>query len=556
MSRAKISPALKSLKSRLPSRQPDLPSFSVRGRTIDLARIDTSTWLLGGVLLVVLLVIALGGDDSASGETEETKVEATKGVVELTSTGSGSIESARASNLNFGTSGDVVAVYVKEGDHVKKGQKIARLDRSEAELAVEEAENNLEAAENGESTTSTSTTGVSYSGSQDAGMSTAVYYGGATDGTISIMADDGTILDTTGTTGPTGETGETGATGSTGSTGATGPVGPSGGSGGSGGGSTGGSGESGGESGTTPEGNSGDSSGSMSGGGGSGGGTSSSAGGSSSGSTSSENSETAIKSARLDLRSAREALRETVLRAPYSGTIVSLDGAVGDSVSGDSGSSDSTSSSDSTGQDSSTGASGSTSGSSSSAFAVIQQLDALEMSVDVSEADINEIQVGQRATVSIESADDEQLAARVSNVGLLASTDSSDVVTYPVTVRITQTSDAVRPGMSAEVSIVVDQASGVVTVPNQALTGNSVQVVGSGGDTETKTVETGLVGDSTTEITSGLDAGDTVVIPQTTISTSSDSASSDSESSGLGSAMSGGMPSGGPPSGGGVPGGG
>ena len=184
---------------------------------------------------------------------------------------------------------------------------------------------------------------------------------------------------------------------------------------------------------------------------------------------------------------------------------------------------------------------------------MIQQLDSLEMEVDVSEADINQIHVGQRSTVTIESADGEQLAARVSNVGLLASTDSSGVVTYPVTVHINQSSKEVKPGMSASVSIVIDQVSGVVTVPNQALTGSSIQVENSNGDTETKSVETGLVGDSSTEIVSGLEAGDTVVIPQTTVDSSGIDSPGGDAAGGLGGGFAGG---GGFPSGGGIPSGG
>jgi len=69
------------------------------------------------------------------------------------------------------------------------------------------------------------------------------------------------------------------------------------------------------------------------------------------------------------------------------------------------------------------------------------------------------------------------------------------------------------------------------------------------------TVETGLVGDSSTQILSGLKVGDTVLIPQTTVS------SSGSAAGGLpGGASGGGIPSGasggGFPSGGGIPSGG
>ena len=51
------------------------------------------------------------------------------------------------SPLNFATSGTLQSVNVKVGDHVKKGQLIATLDPSSAELTLEEAEANVTSAE-------------------------------------------------------------------------------------------------------------------------------------------------------------------------------------------------------------------------------------------------------------------------------------------------------------------------------------------------------------------------------------------------------------------------
>lgn len=506
------------------------------------ARLDPVSYGLGAmVLLALILVLAIDGQ-KASGDDVRSTTTVKRGIVELTSTGSGSIESARDVDLSFGTSGKVTKVLVEAGQRVEKGQAIAQLDRRSAKLAVEEAEASLEDAENGVA----ATTGVSYSTGSPAGIVTAAYAGGASSSTISVRSDTGAIqaAEATGPTGATGETGPTGEAGSTGPTGPTGPAGkPSEGEPGKGSGQDGGA-----PAESSPDATPGGSTGGGSMGGGMSGG--SMGGGASGGSGSSE---TAVKSAELALEEAKEALRATILRAPFKGTIVSLEGAVGDTVtgeatSGSNGSSESGSGSagsPSTGQ----GGSGTSTGSSSeTAFAVIQQLDALEVEVSVSEADINDIHVGQRATVTISSAADEQLAAKVSNVGLLASTDSSGVVTYPVTVRIEQRSDLVKPGMSANVAIVIDQASGVITVPNQALSGSSIEVV-DGDSTESRMVETGLVGDASTEIVSGLEAGDEIAIPQATAAEPGVPGGEDGGMSGAG-----GLPGGrGFPGGGGMP---
>jgi hypothetical protein len=68
--------------------------------------------------------------------------------------------------------------------------------------------------------------------------------------------------------------------------------------------------------------------------------------------------------------------------------------------------------------------------------------------------------------------------------------------------------------MSATADIVTAQASGL-TVPNQALRGSTVTVERDGQRT-TQRVATGVAGDSSTQIVSGLQAGDEVVVTSTT----------------------------------------
>ncbi|EHN11807.1 Hypothetical protein putative signal peptide [Patulibacter medicamentivorans] len=104
-----------------------------------------------------------------------------------------------------------------------------------------------------------------------------------------------------------------------------------------------------------------------------------------------------------------------------------------------------------------------------------------------------------------------QLAAKVTRIGILSS-PSSGVVSYPVTLSVSQTATGVRTGMSASAEVVVEQASGALSVPSQALRGRTVTVEEDGKRT-TRVVSTGVVGDSATQVTSGLEAGDRVVLP-------------------------------------------
>jgi macrolide-specific efflux system membrane fusion protein len=88
-------------------------------------------------------------------------------------------------------------------------------------------------------------------------------------------------------------------------------------------------------------------------------------------------------------------------------------------------------------------------------------------------------------------------------------------VSFAVTIELAEAPDALRPGMSAEVTIVTASAQDVLTVPSRALSGSgdnyTVRVVGADGTIEVRAVTVGLVTDSLAEIQSGLSAGDAVV---------------------------------------------
>jgi membrane fusion protein, macrolide-specific efflux system len=251
-------------------------------------------------------------------------------------------------------------------------------------------------------------------------------------------------------------------------------------------------------------------------------GESSGASGSGSGSTMSEAAaQAAVDSAELSVTQAEKALAATDLRAPMAGTIAAIDGSVGESVgSGSSGSSSSSSSSSGSNGPSVAaglgggGSSSSSSSSGSSGFLTLAQISRYKMDVSLSESDIGSVKVGQPAMVTVNAASGEQFAARVTHIGVLSSSSggsSTSAVSYPVTLTLDQTSKALKAGMSATADIVTDQVTGIA-VPNQALSGSTVTVEGKDGSRTTQRVQTGVAGDSTTQIVSGLQAGDKVVV--------------------------------------------
>ena len=159
---------------------------------------------------------------------------------------------------------------------------------------------------------------------------------------------------------------------------------------------------------------------------------------------------------------------------------------------------------------------------------IVMASDAYEVTADVVESDISTMSIGQPATVSV-GAIDAVIGGTVSQIapGASSSSGSGSVVTFPVTVTLTGAPSALRSGMTADITIVTDSATNVLTIPSAALRGTAgsyrVQVLGADGKPENRTVDVGLVTSSTAEIKRGLTAGETVITgsnsPRTTTTT-------------------------------------
>lgn len=148
----------------------------------------------------------------------------------------------------------------------------------------------------------------------------------------------------------------------------------------------------------------------------------------------------------------------------------------------------------------------------------------LRISTSVVESDIVAIKIGQDATVSV-SALDASLRGHVTSIDPVATAGgSSGVVSFAVKVELDSPPASLRPGMTADITIVAASATNVLAVPSRALSGSAgsytVRVVAADGTVATRQVEVGLVTSSLAEIKSGLQAGELVV---TGTSTSQDS---------------------------------
>lgn len=155
-------------------------------------------------------------------------------------------------------------------------------------------------------------------------------------------------------------------------------------------------------------------------------------------------------------------------------------------------------------------------GSDAPAGASITMLSAeLLVTTSVVESDIAAIKAGQQATVDV-AALDASLRGTVAAIDPVGSgAGNGAVVSYAVEVALDAPPAGLRPGMSADITIVAASATNVLAIPSRALAGNAgsytVRVVAADGSVSARTVEVGLVTSSLAEVRSGLQAGDQVV---------------------------------------------
>ncbi|HEX5823941.1 MAG TPA: efflux RND transporter periplasmic adaptor subunit [Candidatus Limnocylindrales bacterium] len=139
-----------------------------------------------------------------------------------------------------------------------------------------------------------------------------------------------------------------------------------------------------------------------------------------------------------------------------------------------------------------------------------------QVTANVVESDVATLQIGQAATVTV-AAIDADLTGTVTAIAPVAEDSSSGgVVSYAATVALNAPPAALRPGMTADVTITTASASGVLAVPAAAIRGTSgnynvLVLAAAAGAPESRPVDVGLMTSSLVEIKSGLNAGDVVV---------------------------------------------
>jgi cobalt-zinc-cadmium efflux system membrane fusion protein len=149
----------------------------------------------------------------------------------------------------------------------------------------------------------------------------------------------------------------------------------------------------------------------------------------------------------------------------------------------------------------------------SSDLFAIADISRVYIEAQVYEADLGRVHVGQLATVAVDAYSDERFAGRVATVG-----DRVDPQTRTVAVRceLDNTRRRLKLDMLATVDLETTDVAPALAVPSDAIQtyqGQRVVFVRSGtGQFDVRPVEVGRIASGQTEITSGLKAGDPVVI--------------------------------------------
>jgi len=193
-----------------------------------------------------------------------------------------------------------------------------------------------------------------------------------------------------------------------------------------------------------------------------------------------------VAAAEARVEAAKATLNLTTIEAPFDGTITDVSAKSGDQVSAG-----------------------------TVAFR-IDDLSRLLVDVEVSEVDINQVEVGQEVDLTFDGIFGKEYRGEVVEVALVG-TDSQGVVNFIVTVELVETDEDVLSGMTAAVNIVVNQLEDVLIVPNRAVRvvegDRVVYVLRPDGQVDTVVVVLDASSDSHSEVVGGdLKIGDEIVL--------------------------------------------
>lgn len=198
--------------------------------------------------------------------------------------------------------------------------------------------------------------------------------------------------------------------------------------------------------------------------------------------------ELAVDEANLALEQARLDLEAAELYAPFDGTVMSVDAALGDRVS------------------------------IKTTILTIADLQEPLLQFWLEESDMGRVALGNQVNVTFEALPDTTFTGKVVRVDpVLVSVSGTTAVQAEASLQLGEEDITLLSGMTADVEVISAEARDAMVVPVEALKeaqdgGYTVSVVTSSGDVENRRVEVGIQDAVNAEILSGLDLGEAVRI--------------------------------------------
>jgi HlyD family secretion protein len=192
--------------------------------------------------------------------------------------------------------------------------------------------------------------------------------------------------------------------------------------------------------------------------------------------------------AQSQLALARFNVDQATLHAPFDGIVASVNASLGEDTGGAGG----------------------------SPIVTVVDPNNLRLDASVDETDISRVKVGEDVNVTFDALAGQAFTGKVISIAPNAVVQAG-VASYTVQISLTNAA-GVRPGMTGNADIIFAHHDGALLVPNRAVRTSGIQKVVSvfdGSKVVTKVVTTGVSDDKNTEILSGLQVGDQVVIPST-----------------------------------------
>ncbi|WP_169736784.1 efflux RND transporter periplasmic adaptor subunit [Pseudonocardia spinosispora] len=230
-----------------------------------------------------------------------------------------------------------------------------------------------------------------------------------------------------------------------------------------------------------------------------------------------------VEDAATDVRRAQHAVDNTVLIAPVSGKVASINGAVGEYIGSGGGSTALAPGSRTALPNTDSGVSShGDSGDKSDrpgdgSFMTLKDVNSFSVVVPFEESDATLVQPNQRVNVTFDAVPGLSAPGTVASIAPTG-TQIKDVNNYYATIVLNAVDPRLKGGQTAEAKVIVGGVSNVLVVPTAAIqrggTNGVVQVMQPDGTTRRVQVQLGLVGDTTTQIVGGLTEGQQVAISQ------------------------------------------